>query len=217
MEDQAGGDIDYDDDDLDALPDNTFRNLQEDAIRSTQQPQSQLPKFKSPRKLATTTLAGGFENLTVGGEVAYHAPLHNPQQPSSDYGEFDDEMLDGEIFDAAEQPDLAARYDGGHFLNDPGEGTQREQWRQQRYGQQSQSRVFQGQRSVNQNQGPNHASVHNNNHGTSRNSPNERLSFQPEVQKPIAQPLQEPADVAVLQSQVQKVLSLKMYALVPTC
>ena len=96
----------YSDDDLDALPVHAFHELQQDAIRSTQQPRAfqhhQAPSVKQPAQAATFGSIGAFDRLSVDDYGA-----NTQQQPSSDYGDFDDEMLDGEIFDtAAEQPNL---------------------------------------------------------------------------------------------------------------
>ena len=94
----------YSDDDLDALPVHAFQELQQDAIRSTQQPrafqQPQLPLAKRSVPAAINANLGGFDRLSLDS-------YGTQQLPSSDYGDFDDEMLDGEIFDAAaEQPSL---------------------------------------------------------------------------------------------------------------
>ena len=136
MEDQAVEDDGYSDDDLDALPDHAFHELQEKAFRSTQQPiaRTQLPALRQPLRQDPPGLAGGFGKLSAAGASNHAGNSHNFQTPSSDYGDFDDEMLDGEIFDAAEHPDLAARYDTTAVEEKAGEITQREHWRQQRYG-----------------------------------------------------------------------------------
>lgn len=118
----------YSDDDLDALPVHAFQELQQDAIRSTQQPrafqQPQLPLAKQPVPAAINGNLGGFDRLSLDN-------YGTQQLPSSDYGDFDDEMLDGEIFDAAaEQPSLLQSH-----VNAPpvGESTQTEVWRHQLY------------------------------------------------------------------------------------
>ena len=136
MEDQAVEDDGYSDDDLDALPDHAFHELQEKAFRSTQQPiaRPQLPALRQPSRQDPPGLAGGFGRLSVAGASNHAGNTHNFQIPSSDYGDFDDEMLDGEIFDAAEHPKLAARYDTRAVEEKAGQTTQREHWRQQRYG-----------------------------------------------------------------------------------
>jgi hypothetical protein len=134
MEDQAVEDDGYADDDLDALPDYAFHELQEDAVRSTQQPSEKFPTSRPPPRQHPSDLTGGLGRLSVGKPSVNANDPDNFQPPSSDYGEFDDEMLDGEIFDAAEQPALAAIFDVRATDQHPSESSQREQWRQQRYG-----------------------------------------------------------------------------------
>ena len=119
----------YSDDDLDALPIDTFQELQQDAIRSTQQvlasQQFQRPPVKQP--VSINGGLGGFDRLSLG---QYGAGAQ--QLPSSDYGDFDDEMLDGEIFDtAAEQPSLLGNHVNTH--QPAGGSTQKEAWRHQGY------------------------------------------------------------------------------------
>ena len=117
----------YSDDDLDALPIHTFQELQQDAIRSTQQPPAsqhfKLPTVKQPA--AVNGGLGGFDRLSLG-----QYGTGTQQLPSSDYGDFDDEMLDGEIFDtAADQPSLLGNHVGAH--QPAGESAQNEAWRHQ--------------------------------------------------------------------------------------
>ncbi|KAL9016929.1 MAG: hypothetical protein Q9185_005715 [Variospora sp. 1 TL-2023] len=127
----------YSDDDLDALPDDTFRRLQEHAITSTQHAArdnhtSFLPAPRSQGK-APAALTGGLERLSVAHGLGPQDDLAFPQNPSSDYGDFDDEMLDGDIYDAAEEPGINA-IQASRAANLPhAESTQREPWRQQRY------------------------------------------------------------------------------------
>lgn len=132
MDDQAGEDDDYSDDDLDALPDHAFRQLQENAAQSTQQPSLSAQVQHSAIK-NTTGLASGLGRKFNGEPASHAANQHALQAPSSDYGDFDEEMLDGEIFDAAEDPALAARYEAGTGGQEPEEYSQREQSRLQRY------------------------------------------------------------------------------------
>ena len=133
MDDPADEEDDYLDDDLDALPDHAFHQLQQNAIQSTQQPslsaQVQLPTVKQP-----TERPSGIGPLSVAGSASRDANQSPFLAPSSDYGDFDDEMLDGEIFDAAEEPALASKYKAGPRGREPGEHSQREHWRLQRYG-----------------------------------------------------------------------------------
>ena len=131
MDDPADEDDDYSDDDLDALPDHAFHDLQQHAI-STQRP-SLSAQVQLPTVQHSIRLADGLERLPARGS-ANAAKKHAIQTPSSDYGDFDEDMLDGEIFDAAEEPALAARYEANARGKEPGEVSQREQWRLQRYG-----------------------------------------------------------------------------------
>ena len=129
----------YSDDDLDALPSDTFLQLQQDAIRSTQQPegenQHKLPTLTRSPHAARENVEAGF--ILVSPSNARHTYQHHGhpkvETPSSDYGDFDDELLDGEIFDAGEQPTVVPARDGNFMAEPIGELTQREQWRQQRY------------------------------------------------------------------------------------
>lgn len=126
----------YSDDDLDALPVDTFHELQQNAIRSTQLPEyhdqfvhpvgssAQLPG--PARQIADR---GNFDNASNNS-----FPRPGAQQPSSDYGDFDDEMLDGEIFDAAEESVTITGREGGVVGRPIGESTQREEFRKQRFG-----------------------------------------------------------------------------------
>lgn len=129
----------YSDDDLDALPADAFQELQQNAIRSTQQlrPGEQpVPQHGFEQGLLKSDNSKrGFANLAVSDNAFYKAPAPAPShQASSDYGDFDDEMLDGEIFDAAKEPIILNKRIGGFVSRPPGVSTQREQWRQQRYG-----------------------------------------------------------------------------------
>ena len=133
---------DYSDDDLDALPDSTFQQLQENAFESTQQAargkRLTLSPAARPPKRTPAVLAQGLERLSVGG--AYPSFMSQraselAQLPSSDYGDLDDEMLDGEIYDTAEEPGAnAIQASRAASLPAGGESTQRKQWRNQRYG-----------------------------------------------------------------------------------
>lgn len=135
--DEVQGDDGYSDDDLDALPAAAFHELQENAIRYTQQPQNHasVQPIHRPLTKPSTDLTRGIGGLSWGGLKSQqgHAPA-NPEPPSSDYGDFDDEMLDGEIFDAAEQPTVPVSRSNAALGRVAGDSTQREEWRQQRFG-----------------------------------------------------------------------------------
>ena len=206
MEDRAVEDEGYSDDDLDALPDHTFHELQEKAFSSTQQPiaRPQLPALRQPSRHDAPALAGGFGRLAVAGPSAHTGNPHDFQTPSSDYGDFDDEMLDGEIFDAAELPNIAARYDTRAIDERVGETTQREHWRQQRYGlPPPDSRTPEqhtGQQRAARISGPNVAIP-----SAKYSDVQIRGPVQHEAHDSIPEPFQGVADVEALQAQVQKV------------
>lgn len=133
---------DYSDDDLDALPDSTFQQLQENAFESTQQaargkPLTPPPAARPPKR-TPAVLAQGLERFSVGG--AYPSFMSQraselAQLPSSDYGDLDDEMLDGEIYDTAEEPGAnAIQASRAASLPAGGESPPRKQWPNQRYG-----------------------------------------------------------------------------------
>ncbi|KAI4139348.1 MAG: hypothetical protein L6R39_006332 [Caloplaca ligustica] len=128
----------YSDDDLDALPTDAFRKLEEHAVTATQQAArgdhaSFLPVSR-PQSKAPAALANGLERLSVAGGPRPHQDSEYPHQQSSDYGNLDDEMLDGEIYDAAEKPGINAIQASKAASVTYGESTQREHWRQQSYG-----------------------------------------------------------------------------------
>ena len=197
MDDQADEEDDYSDDDLDALPAHTLHRLQEHAIQSTQQPslsaQVQLPSIDEP-----IGLAGGLGRLSVARPASHAANQHALHAPSSDYGDFDEEMLDGEIFDAAEEP---------------GKLSQREQWRLQRYGaNQGYTGPIEGLQRAN-GPGAAGASSSDSNHRSDPGRPNVTNQAGRKVylvnQIPSGPLPEENADVNALQAQVQKVGLLK--------
>lgn len=133
---EADDEDEYSDNDLDALPSDTLYELQQDAIRSTQKvdrhERPKLPVMTRQPRPPPAHLNASLANL--GNAFHNTNAQSNSHQPSSDYGDFDDEMLDGEIFDAADEPLIAAGHKNNVAGRPVGEGTQREQWRQQRYG-----------------------------------------------------------------------------------
>ncbi|KAL8688177.1 MAG: hypothetical protein Q9224_004949, partial [Gallowayella concinna] len=101
----------FSDDDLDALPDGTFREMQDKAIIFTQQAAKEnhtsRPTAAKPQNKAPTVLAQGLEKLSVSKDAPFYALQAEsdfPDQLSSDYGDMDDDMLDGEIYDTANEP-----------------------------------------------------------------------------------------------------------------
>ncbi|KAL8682451.1 MAG: hypothetical protein Q9186_001494 [Xanthomendoza sp. 1 TL-2023] len=131
----------FSDDDLDALPDGTFREMQDKAIIFTQQAAKEnhtsRPTAAKPQNKAPTVLAQGLEKLSVSKDAPFYALQAEsdfPDQLSSDYGDMDDDMLDGEIYDTANEPGVNAIQASRAASLPHGENTQREQWRNQRYG-----------------------------------------------------------------------------------
>ena len=199
MDDQAGEGDDYSDNDLDALPAHTLHQLQEHAIQSTQQPSlgahGQLPGKDEP-----IGLPGGLGRLSVARPASHAANQHGLHAPSSDYGDFDEEMLDGEIFDAADES---------------GDISQREQWRLQRYGaNQRYVEPVKGPQRVN---GPGAVgssgsdSNHRGNTGWSNGTGQIGSKVYLANQMPSGPPPEENTDVNALQAQVQKVGLLKLF------
>ena len=217
MDDPAGEDDDYYDDDLDALPDHAFHELQQNAIQSTQQPslsaQVQLPTINHPKGFVN-----GFGRLSVAGSTSHAANQSAFQAPSSDYGDFDDDMLDGEIFDAGEEPALAVRYKAGACGQESGEVSQRELWRLQRHGrnQRNSEPIETGQPTSQQGAVGAPLDYYNclgNSNATVQGG--EAMSLVDENQ--IRPPPQERIDVIALQAQVQKVGLLKPQFYKVTC
>lgn len=211
MEDLDVGDEGYNDEDLDALPDHAFEELQENAVRSTQHPatQVQLPPLGQPANSRAHMIAGSLGRYPMGDSTTNAPDQRIPLQPSSDYGDFDDEMLDGEIFDGAEDPALAAKYEFASAAAPHGESTQREQWRQQRYGQPPSNVGVSGHRQLERSQADrNLPTITANEAIGKRNFVSGDSSFRANNRNTTEPPLNNgPADVDALQAQVQKLLS----------
>ena len=206
MEDQDAEEDPYSDDDLDALPDNAFHELEENAFKSTQQAANvapHLPAFKSPPRPNEVSLAGGFGRLSVAPEVTIRRPQHG-LPPSSDYGDFDDEMLDGEIFNAAEQPGPVAAIQHEERPWHIGESTQRELWRQQRY---AQARPNTGNHDLHQPVNARPARKEPTKPQVADRQTTSGARYQGTTADGLAPnvPVQAGADVVALQSQIQKV------------
>jgi len=220
MEDQDAENDGYSDDDLDALPDHAFHELQEDAVRSTQQPttRASLLPLRQPLGPETVGIAGGLGRLSVGGAASQRVDQHNLPPPSSDYGDFDDEMLDGEVldgemFDVAEQPKLAQNYKAHAVERQSGVSTQREDWRQQRYGgpESNFGASVQPTRERKAAEVPFVNGVVS--HGRINNVQTREPDL-PESREPSVQAPKQTVDVEALQAQVQKVCSNKLYTAV---
>lgn len=127
----------YSDDDLDALPSHDFLELQHQAIQSTQQQPVHVNTIPSNTTFEALppprNLRPEHGSLYANTNVLTHMQTSNSfQQPSSDYGDIDDEILDGEILDIPERAltytakDLALQHGAG-------EAAQRQSGGQQRY------------------------------------------------------------------------------------
>ena len=131
-------DIDEDDgfldDDLDALISQDFLELQQRALRSTQQQKPTFPAVPRLQEISHTMPVGSGRRSPRGSIDGKSRPLAQAytDNPSSDYGDLDDEVLDAGLLDVSRDPlHTAIANAAGH--RPQGESTQREQWRQQRY------------------------------------------------------------------------------------
>ena len=210
MEDLDAEDDGYSDEDLDALPDHAFHDLQENAIRSTQHPVSEahlptLDQLRGARNFDATR----FAQLPIGGVSNASAGRRAPAQPSSDYGDFDDEMLDGEIIDAASQPALAAKFENKAVERQAGESSQREQWRQQRY-----SRPIPSESTTKTRQFDGQPAGEDEDTGNGFNTQTQKINWEDQARggastlgrQSYNDPTKDSIDVEALQAQVQKLL-----------
>lgn len=140
MDDQVAERDPYSDDDLDAIL---------SQVPGRPDPNPQLPSCKSPHRPLGYQLNATHASLSIPPGAALGGRQNGAHEPSSDYGDFDDEMLDGEIFDAAETPFMPAVIQPKEYHSNDGESTQREQWRQQRYGNPIQDANLQASKHVN--------------------------------------------------------------------
>ena len=116
----------YSDDDLDALPPNDFLELQQLAIQSTQ-------KQRANGKLELPNQHGRSAHVPISARDSVNPQKTFPQEPSSDYGNIDDEILDGDILEVNNER-RPQPFSDGQTTSAFREATQRESWRQQRYG-----------------------------------------------------------------------------------
>ena len=197
MQEVEDGD-DYSDDDLDALPVDTFHELQQNAIQSTQQPKSYGANAHPG--------AGKFAKLGISADEPNNFNTWNhPQQLSSDYGDFDDEMLDGEIFDTAEEPGPVAGVQRAIMSNPNEESMQSEGFRQSRFIAPSHLRGYgTDQYTVSSRLTPN---VPQRNEERFDDHEELNLHARDGAYGPGAKPAQESEEVNILQAQVQKVSS----------
>ncbi|MCJ1381176.1 hypothetical protein MMC17_004285 [Xylographa soralifera] len=128
------GDEGFLDDDLDALISQDFLELQRRAIHSTQQQKPTAPAAHGLQDISHTRPVGLVRRSPRGVINRNSRPLAQAytDNPSSDYGDLDDEVLDAGLLDVQRDPVHTDFVDAaGHRLQ--GESTQREQWRHQRY------------------------------------------------------------------------------------
>ena len=123
----TGGDEEYSDDDLDALPAHTFEALQQQALGSTQNTTGTLPIRNTLDSVRPGDLYPPQSKLL---RVQDHPP---PEHFSSDYGDLDEDDLDIATDDTVvERLYEPSRVTKGSV--NTGISTQRELWRQQRDG-----------------------------------------------------------------------------------
>ena len=123
----TGGDEEYSDDDLDALPAYTFEALQQRALESTQNTAGTLP-IRNP---SDSTRPGDlYPHHSKLLHVQDHPP---PEHFSSDYGDLDEDDLDittgDTVVERLYEPSRTTKVSANTGIS-----TQRELWRQQRYG-----------------------------------------------------------------------------------
>lgn len=119
MDDNAD-ETNFSDDSLDALPDNALVELEQNAIRSTQQPPRQYPQS---------------DHLAQASNH-YNSPVQRvlPQRIQPDYEDFDSEHFDAGLFDDAGVATPVEEADESIQPRPLGETTQRENWRQEQFG-----------------------------------------------------------------------------------
>ena len=112
----------FSDDDLDALPDNALIELEQNAIQSTQHPAKHYSQ----------------QDRFVQSSTHYIGPLQRdlvPQRIQPGYADFDSEHFDARLFDDAGVATPVEEAEEIIQPRPPGEWTQREDWRQDRFGQ----------------------------------------------------------------------------------
>ena len=127
------GDEGFLDDDLDALISQDFLELQRRAIHSTQQQKPTAPAVQRLQDISHARPVSSTRRSPRGVIDGNSRPLAQAYKdnPSSDYGDLDDEVLDAGLLDVQRDPIHANLVSAGGLRQ--GENTQREQWRNQRY------------------------------------------------------------------------------------
>jgi hypothetical protein len=127
----------FSDDGLDALPDNALAELEQQAIQSTQQPPKYYPQYDHFAQASNLYDSRNSNALPQNEEVADE--------------EFDTEHFDAGLFDDAGVATPVEEAEDLIPARPPGQMTQREGWRQPRYGQrQNQGALAQPQKPVQQ-------------------------------------------------------------------
>jgi hypothetical protein len=127
MDDNAD-ETNFSDDSLDALPDNALVELEQNAIRSTQQPPRHYPQ----------------PNHFAQASNRYDSPAQRvlPQRIQPDYEDFDSEHFDAGLFYDAGVATPVEEADEFIHPRPPGETTQRENWRQEPFGRRKHQDTF---------------------------------------------------------------------------
>lgn len=131
----------YSDDDLDALPEDALSELEFKAVQSTQQNNQLITHGqRQPNQQSLPLLPKPSEQIVsvqprYDGRKAqqYAQSVDYPQQPSSDYGNFDDTDIGAELLDAGDLTNLADDNQRGLVDRSVAGPTEREGWRQQQY------------------------------------------------------------------------------------
>jgi signal transduction histidine kinase len=127
MDDNAH-DTNFSDDSLDALPDNALVELEQNAIRSTQQPPRHYPQS---------------DHLAQASN-RYDSPMQRvlPRRIQPDYEDFDSEHFDAGLFDDAGVATPVEKADEFIQPRSLGRMRQRENWRQERFGRRNHQDTF---------------------------------------------------------------------------
>ncbi|KAI9877160.1 MAG: hypothetical protein M1830_004670, partial [Pleopsidium flavum] len=131
----------YSDDDLDALPADALSALEHKAVQSTQQKNPSMTHAQHQQRQQNKHIPTKPSVQTLPAQPRYDGrkaqqyaqSVDYPQQPSSDYGNFDDEDLEADLLDAGDFANLADEGQNTLVERIVGENIQREEWRQDRY------------------------------------------------------------------------------------
>lgn len=132
----------YSDDDLDALPEDALSALEFKAVQSTQQQSQFITHRQRQQDQQSLPLPPKPPDQTLPVQPRYDGrkaqqyaqSVDYAQQPSSDYGNLDDTDIGADLLDAGDFANLADESQRGLVDRSVGGDTQREHWRQPRYG-----------------------------------------------------------------------------------